>query len=345
MRTRRQAFTLIELLVVIAIIAILIGLLVPAVQKVREAASRMKCSNNLHQLVLAAHNYESTHSSFPPASGPVPVTGTSRPSLQALLLPYLEQGNKYSQFDFTQDVNTAAVNNAARSTDVPVYICPSEISQSQFSLNGVLYGRSNYYGNQGATADSLGASTSNFNGSSKDHLVGGIFTSQFTSEITANSNRARTIRVADVLDGTSNTAMFSEIRRGNMAGNTSSGPAVDPQDVRQVGVVLTGAAALSPPGACNGSTTALRYAGLQYYRHLGFLSRYTHTQVPNYTGGDCVDGSLDRTHLQARSYHSGGVNVALADGSVRFITNNIALATWRALGTRGGGEVVDASQY
>ena len=152
MRNRRPAFTLIELLVVIAIIAVLIGLLVPAVQKVREAANRMKCGNNLRQMVLGAHNYESQHRTFPPSSGPQPIAGTSRASLEALLLPYLEQGNKYNQFDLTADVNTAAVNAADRSSDVPVYICPSDPTQSKFTLTPDGYGRNNYYGNTGATA-------------------------------------------------------------------------------------------------------------------------------------------------------------------------------------------------
>src|SRR5256886_1063392 len=121
-RRRRSAFTLIELLVVIAIIAILIGLLVPAVQKVREAAARAQCQNNLKQLGLAAHNYESTYKNLPPGAGPTPSgspAANSRASVQAVILAYVEQANVYNLFDLTQDVNASASNANARLQQVP----------------------------------------------------------------------------------------------------------------------------------------------------------------------------------------------------------------------------------
>jgi len=167
-RSRRPGFTLIELLVVIAIIAILIGLLLPAVQKVREAAARAKCTNNLKQFGLAAHNYESTNGTLPPSQHSVvlpkdgtgvPTTYSSGASTQALLLPYFEQASKYNQFDMNYNVNSDAAlhkgipakanaNAAARGGDVPVFLCPSDPS-SAFTFTNA--GRLNYMACIGGT--------------------------------------------------------------------------------------------------------------------------------------------------------------------------------------------------
>lgn len=329
----RKGFTLIELLVVIAIIAILIGLLLPAVQKVREAAARAKCTNNLKQMGLAAQNYESTFNTMPPGAGPqTAATGfNSRASVQAMMLPYVEQAAKFNQFDFSQDVNSGANNANARLQDVPIYLCPSDPSAARQTNAG----RSSYFGNLGATAYVRTAGKSG---------VGGIF---FYDPDSTTILNPKALRILEITDGTSNTAMFAEIRRGfNNAGS------FDPQDVRFVGF-NPATDDTTPPAACNANAgTIIRYTGLQYYRNLISTSLYTHTRTPNSALGDCLDsnnragdiGTLYAGHITARSYHTGGVNISLADGSVRFVRDSIDIVTWRALGTRANGEVI-ASDY
>src|SRR5215468_400481 len=121
---RRLGFTLIELLVVIAIIATLIGLLLPAVQKVREAAARTKCQNNLKQIGIALHSYHSANESLPPPSTTTP----SVASLHVLLLPYVEQQAAYQSFNLTKSVVTDPTSYAGRIVQVPIYLCPSDPS-------------------------------------------------------------------------------------------------------------------------------------------------------------------------------------------------------------------------
>src|SRR5262245_47225076 len=204
--TPRAGFTLIELLVVIAIIAVLLGLLLPAIQKVREAAARLKCANNLKQVALACHSYESANGAFPRGQGPDPTvdfrTGLAipdpvsasgaRPSAQAMILPYIEEANKYSLFDFRYDVHSvpasvSATTSQARQQDVRLYLCPSDPSDVRESG----YGRSNYFGSLEASAD----------GNNTDATTGGVF------------NYRQAQRVLDLTDGTSNTALFSEVKR------------------------------------------------------------------------------------------------------------------------------------
>jgi prepilin-type N-terminal cleavage/methylation domain-containing protein/prepilin-type processing-associated H-X9-DG protein len=352
MRTRRPGFTLIELLVVIAIVAILIGLLLPAVQKVRAAAARMTCSNNLRQMALAAMSYESANSKLPPGAGQLPdqtlwASSNQRPSLQAVILPYLEQANKYNQFNFNDDVNAAASNAAARTQDVPVYIFPSDPSNAALTstVNGqaVPDGRSNYFGSLGGNAYCRPGVAN-----------GGVFFLEIKTDLLAKGGRPGAVRLADITDGTSNTAMFAEVIRGNNTAGT-----YQPQDARLVTPWVTDSQrvvnGVDTFPACNATSgSAIRYAGLQYYRDLITDSLYTHTVPPNFKGGDCLDltvrpgelagSALWAGHVAARSFHSGGVNVALCDGSVHFVRDAIDPSVWFAVGTRNGGEVFDGSE-
>ena len=341
MSRHRSAFTLIELLVVIAIIAILIGLLLPAVQKVREAAARAKCQNNLKQLGLGAMNYESGYQALPPGAGPLPdqtlyPLSNQRPSVQAMILPYLEQANKYNLFDFTRDVNAAAENAAARNQDVPVYLCPSDPSTAFQPATGTI-GRSNYFGSLGGNAYCR-----------TQDGTGGPFFIETKAVLLANGGRFGAVRLGGLSDGLSNTALFGEVKRGN---NTA--PSYDPQDPRLITAwntdgqrVVNGVDLMPECNATSGSV--LRYAGLQYYRNLISTSLYSHTVPPNFKGGDCLDNrtraneisTLWAGHTAARSYHTGGVNVVLGDGSVRFVRDSIDPTLWFAVGTKGNGETL-----
>ncbi|OWK35048.1 hypothetical protein FRUB_09890 [Fimbriiglobus ruber] len=333
-RSRARGFTLIELLVVIAIIAILIGLLLPAVQKVREAAARAKCSNNLKQLGLAVHNYENANGSFPPAElFPRLVTA------QLILLPYIEQ----SALQGLALLNPGTNNNlngdnsangiACKSQIVPTFQCPSEISTLQQALStGANSGTSNYFLNGGLQTNA------------SNGTVGGAFSMYLPVPFTAPSSGPVPViegwkaRIADITDGTSNTAMMSEIKR---TASTTTG-ATNILIVQYV----TGTFNIDPTTmpACTGlaSGTIFSYLGNEYWRGaVMWTSLYNHTLPPNSAvRGNCVDTTLTNGHVPARSYHTGGVNVVACDGSVRFVSNSVSPATWSEFGTRASGGIL-----
>jgi prepilin-type N-terminal cleavage/methylation domain-containing protein/prepilin-type processing-associated H-X9-DG protein len=386
----RKGFTLIELLVVIAIIAVLIGLLLPAVQKVREAAGRASCQNNLKQVGLAVLNYESTNSVLPAAQGDQPAAGGSPPALIVIIMPYLEQAALYTQFDFTADVNNSASNFLARTQEVPIFLCPSDPETGRFNQVGnapagysvaTPAGRNNYMGNIGTTACPQvgpGATTpaapcyqltnnpaAIAAGVAGDPLHVGVFNFQRVG----GGGKIIPSKLLDIADGTSNTAMMAETLRSTVGQGCGQGggDTYNPSNIYLLPDADDGWSVFTPqtgsmfnesnpnaliPGStykCNswdyGPTNRITYRTCEYYRGIVNMTTYNHTVPPNYKGYDCGNTSITGSHQAARSAHTGGVNVCFSDGSVHFISNNIALPTWQALGTRSAGDFLDASQY
>ena len=323
----RCGFTLVELLVVIAIIGILVGLLLPAVQAAREAARRMSCSNNVKQMVLATHNYHDTFRSFP-AAGFYSRTQTSDSwSAQARILPQLEQANLQNLIDW--NLSYAAQSNVSR-TRVATYLCPSEVKDEvrlapkSFDPDFAYYPM-NYGINMG------------------EWLVFSPASGQGGSGISSPNRR---LRMSSITDGTSNTIAFAEIKAWNPylrdGGTPSASGNPTPSDPATV--VAFG-------GNFKANSGHTEWVDSRVHQS-GFTTTFTpNTQVLFTSDGRTYDVDFTSSRegksltaptyaaVTSRSYHTGGVTIGMADGSVHFISENIDLATWRGLGTRAGGEV------
>lgn len=311
---RRRGFTLIELLVVIAIIAILVALLLPAVQQVREAARKAQCQDHLHNLVISVHSYESSHRTFPPGTLGFPYVF----SAHAQLLPFLEQANLKNLLNFNVPPLTfngsfpqAAPNEAAASNSIDVFLCPSD----QEGVPGQNFGAISYPACTGSGTVSSGSSTA---------ADGVIFT------------RSK-IRFADVTDGTSNTAIFSESVQGD---GMNAVPVTAIERQRRTIELTLGTP--TTPAACAGGAAWSGLRGAKWINGHYADTLYNHFYGPNSATPDCNNGFHSHALVSARSMHAGGVQVALGDGKVRFVSENINLPTWQALATRSGGEVVGA---
>jgi prepilin-type N-terminal cleavage/methylation domain-containing protein/prepilin-type processing-associated H-X9-DG protein len=340
--SRREAdgFTLIELLVVIAIIAVLIGLLLPAVQAAREAARRMQCTNNMKQIGLAVHSYHSAFDVLPPAgsvdaggnsagSGSVPQTA----SIHMRLLNYLEHEAVYNAYNFKLgDVlngNAVPANTTVMATSIAGYLCPSDANPGHAgNLAGgfnVPITCINYAINGGANRQNTGGATN------------GV-----TWWLGGNASYGARVNLASILDGTSNTAAASEWVKGRSGQNTPG-----------ANLVYT-IARYSNGGPQNDySLCSAAKAGLWDYKgeywtlqDTGRGGPYYHVMPPNKPA--CATGvgfgAVD-SFIGPGSSHPGGVNLLLLDGSIRFVKDGIAPAAWTGLGTRAGGEIAGADSF
>ncbi|MBA4188489.1 MAG: prepilin-type cleavage/methylation domain-containing protein [Planctomycetaceae bacterium] len=321
-----RAFTLIELLVVIAIIAILIGLLLPAVQKVRESAARMKCQNNLKQLGIAMHSYHDTYQYFPRNyARQVGANVWEALSASYLILPYVEQGPLFNQFE-ANATNWGVTHDQLMKTNLSVFRCPSAPPPGN---------PSDYWSGPGSN---YGWST----GSSVETVWAGT---RFNGMIAYQSDR----RMADVTDGLSNTLLASELLSGSGASKypydvffTNNGlftAVVNKNFPTQAELDAIGSAAKTAPSGVrsnNGGMWAWYAAG---------QSTLTTAAPPNWqwptAGGDCCPGGAHDWGygiIPPRSAHTGGVNGLLGDGSVRFLQDSIDLITFQRLGNRSDGQ-------
>ena len=332
MRHSRSAFTLIELLVVIAIIAVLIALLLPAVQSARGAARRSQCVNNLKQLGLAMHNYHDVNGALP--LGRTLQAGTYRPfSQQARILGFMEQSNIFNSLNFSlSSYDPSNVTGAA--TTVNTFLCPSDVGApipSGLIVAGFASAGVNYRANEGTSVAMW------FGVDDAANVNNGIV---IAPNGLFHSNNM--IRIADIIDGTSNTAAFSE----HVLGDFNNAISTDLSDT-----YAPGTHPLNSDEAFNFCKAAdVKNLTQQGYSNVGApwtygyhsTTSYWHSGTPNTRS--CMFPP-SRIATTANSRHPGGVNVTFADGSVRFIKTTVNLQTWRAIGTRNGGEVVSSDSY
>jgi prepilin-type N-terminal cleavage/methylation domain-containing protein/prepilin-type processing-associated H-X9-DG protein len=319
----RFAFTLIELLVAITIIAVLVGLLLPGVQSIREAANRAKCSNNLKQLGLALHNYEGNLGCFPPPCTLQIGAPSATWSAHALLLPFIEQGNLQNLIDFSSTYQTQPQVTPVR---VALFMCPDEINDRSYSLSPLTFYPTNYAVNFGNWFI--------FNPNTQQFGDGAFGVNQ-------------SMQTADFSDGLSNTLGMAEVKAHQPLlydGYTPDAPNAPPPSS-------------AAECASYGGTFDPELGHTQWVNGMMVQTGLTTTFTPN-TKMLYVDGStsydvdfmscrlgtsatiLSYGAVNARSYHPNGVNALLMDGSVRLIPNTVALAAWQALGSRAGGEAV-----
>jgi prepilin-type N-terminal cleavage/methylation domain-containing protein/prepilin-type processing-associated H-X9-DG protein len=382
-RARRPGFTLIELLVVIAIIGVLIALLLPAVQAAREAARRAQCVNNLKQIGLALHNYHSAHGVFPPGrmwpdniiNGAIktgnytnyngltygPGNWSGFYSVHCHILNYMEQANAYNAMNFastnldkmySSGTTVANVNFTAFALAQSTFLCPSDPNTTAGGIS-----ENNYRYNLGGSLADAGAVNWNVQ-EDRSTKGNGAF------------SYGEALSVAAIIDGTSTTAFFAERNKGSSL-NKASEPPTKSDLVTSPNRFTGGPLPLAADGVpqlfydCQGYKPVVdtfnfmdagRFPPGSIYSNGWPFAWYTstiynHVAPPNWKGQDCgaassiMDTPGEYAIISARSSHSGGVNVLLGDGSVKFVKDSINVVTWRALGTRNGGETISADAY
>jgi prepilin-type N-terminal cleavage/methylation domain-containing protein len=321
---RQRGFTLIELLVVIAIIAILIALLLPAVQQAREAARRSQCKNNLKQLGLAMHNYHEAFSMYPKAAMEL-FTGSSQDTYRgfsafAMLLPYLDQAPVYNQINFNT-VTDNAPNLALARIYITALVCPSDLRYQ-----------------------STNATDARYNGTGVNYAVcagPSLYWGVNVADEIGMFNRRVTVRISDILDGTSNViAAGEQLLPATDANATLANGAYLGTLGSMTNTFATNGMLQTFAGTCTGAATLNSSYNVNTKWMNGDLGQniFNTLNTPNAQRPDCLvscSGCWAATAQMvktSRSRHIGGVHSLLGDGSVRFISDNLDLNTWQRLG-------------